>query len=61
MNLNYRILVVAVKPNDCENTVSAGDNFAARTNLAVSSIEFYQCTFDERDIRRGVGGGSGHG
>jgi hypothetical protein len=38
-----------------------GKDFAARTNLAVRSTEFCQRTLDERDIRRGVGGGSGHG
>jgi hypothetical protein len=31
-----------------------------KTNLAVSSIEFCQCKFDERDIRERLGGGSGH-
>ena len=36
-------------------------NFAFKTNLAVSSTEFCQAIFDERDIRRGLGCGSGHG
>jgi hypothetical protein len=35
--------------------------FLARIILAVSSIEFCQALFDERDIREGLGSGCGHG
>ena len=35
--------------------------FAAITTLAVSSIEFCQCTFDEGKIGIRLGGGGGHG
>ena len=31
-----------------------------KTSLAVSSIEFCQCKFDEGDIREGLSGGCGH-
>jgi hypothetical protein len=35
-------------------------DFAAKTSLAVSSIEFLFCSFDERDIGIRLGGGGGH-
>jgi hypothetical protein len=31
-----------------------------KVNLAVCSTEFCQCSIDEVDIRKGLGGGSGH-
>jgi hypothetical protein len=34
--------------------------FAAKTSLAVSSIECCQCKYCERDIRIRLGGGCGH-
>jgi hypothetical protein len=40
--------------------MSARDDFATKTNLAVSSTEFCQSIFDEGDIRAGLGGGSCH-
>jgi hypothetical protein len=39
-----------------EESNSAGDKFAATTNLAVNSIEFCQAIFDEHDIRECLGG-----
>jgi hypothetical protein len=42
------------------NNTWARNKFAAKTNLAVSSIEYCQCTFDERDIRIRYGSCSGH-
>ena len=36
-------------------------NFASKTNLAVSSTEFCQALFDERDVRESLSGGCGHG
>ena len=38
----------------------AKDILVAKTNLAVSSIEFCQAIFDEGDIREGLGRGGGH-
>jgi hypothetical protein len=35
----------------------ANDRFAAKTDLAVSSIEFCQAIFDENYIRDDLGGG----
>jgi hypothetical protein len=35
------------------------DNLAAKTDFAVSSTEFRQSKFDERNIGRGLGGGGG--
>jgi hypothetical protein len=32
----------------------------SKTTLAVSSIEFCQCKFDECNVRKGLGGDSGH-
>jgi hypothetical protein len=40
--------------------MSATDEFADKTNLAVSSTEFCPSLFDERDIREGLSGGCGH-
>ena len=34
---------------------------AAKTSLAVSSIEFCQAIFEERDVRETLEGGGGHG
>ena len=39
---------------------TTSDRFTAKVNLAVSSIEFCQSLLDERDIRKGLGGGCGH-
>jgi hypothetical protein len=39
----------------------ARDTFAVKTNIAVSSTEFFQCSFDEGDVREGLGGSSRHG
>lgn len=41
--------------------MSAKEKFAAKTSLAVSSIEFCQAIFDEGDVREGLRGGRGHG
>jgi hypothetical protein len=35
--------------------------FASKANLAVSSIEFWQCKFEKREIGIRSIGGSGHG
>jgi hypothetical protein len=37
----------------CDKNVSVKGNFGLNTNLVVSSIEFCQSIFDERDIGRG--------
>jgi hypothetical protein len=42
------------------DNMPAGDRLAVKTNLAVSSIEFCQAIFDERDIREALGGCCGH-
>lgn len=43
-----------------ETNTPARDKFASRTNLAVSSIEFCQSIFDERDVREGLDSSCGH-
>jgi hypothetical protein len=43
-----------------EKSTAARDKFSVNTNLAVSSTEFCQCLFDERNIREGLSGGCGH-
>jgi hypothetical protein len=53
MKLNsivYRVL------DDREKSISARDNFAVKTILAVSSIELTCCLLDKRDVREGLGG-----
>ena len=52
-----------------ENAICAGGliriyhpegRFAAKTSLAVSSMEYCGCLFDERNVSKGLGGGGGH-
>lgn len=38
----------------------ARDYFAAKTNLAVSSMEYCGCLHCERDVREALSGGCGH-
>jgi hypothetical protein len=51
LRVPYRISHVAMLSPHLEQ-------FAAKTSLAVSSIEFCQYSFDERDIREGLGAGN---
>ena len=47
-----------------ESTISCSESrakFAVNTNLAINSMEYCCCLFDESDIRPGLRGGSGHG
>jgi hypothetical protein len=41
--------------------MSAKANLAAKTSLAVNSMEYCGCQFDERDIGIRLSGGRGHG
>jgi len=45
---------------DWVKNMMARDNSGLKTNLAITSTEFCQCKFDERDIGRGLGSGCGH-
>jgi len=44
-------------PNTGETSITAADIFAPKTNFAVSSTQFCQCTFDESYIREDLGSG----
>ena len=45
----------------CDERLLAMDSSAPKTDLAVSSMEYCGCLLSERDIREGLGTGSGHG
>lgn len=47
------------RKKDRNDAITSNRQIASKTNLAVSSIEFCQCTFDEREIEIRLG--SGHG